>query len=134
MAYFAPANDRDARKFAVLFMEESFVVLDFLISPAYAQSAAQAPSMLQGIWPLLVIFPLFYFMLIRPQMKRTREHKEMLGKLAKGDEVVTTGGLAGTVRELGENFVTLEIADGVQVKLQRSAIGSVLPKGSLKAL
>jgi preprotein translocase subunit YajC len=109
-------------------------VLDFLISPAYAQSAPGPTSTLMQFLPLVFLLVLFYFMLIRPQMKRGREHKEMLGKLAKGDEVITTGGLAGTVREIGENFVTVEIATGVNVKMQRSAIGSVMPKGSLKAL
>jgi len=109
-------------------------VLDFLISPAYAQSAPGQTSALMQFLPLVFLLVLFYFMLIRPQMKRGREHKEMLGKLAKGDEVITTGGLAGTVREIGENFVTVEIANGVNVKMQRSAIGSVMPKGSLKAL
>jgi preprotein translocase subunit YajC len=107
-------------------------VLDFLIAPAYAQTAAQ-PTLLQGIWPLLILIPLFYFMLIRPQMKRSKEVREMLGKLAKGDEVVTSGGLTGVVRDLGENYITVEIADGVSVKMQRSAIVSVLPKGTLKA-
>ncbi len=109
-------------------------MLDFLISPAYAQAAAGASNPLFQFLPLVFLLVLFYFMLIRPQMKRGREHKDMLGKLAKGDEVITTGGLAGTVREIGENFVTVEISDGVNVKMQRSAIGSVMPKGSLKAL
>lgn len=107
-------------------------MLDFFISPAFAQ-AAQQPSLLQGIWPLLVLIPLFYFMLIRPQQKRAKEHRDMLGKLAKGDEVLTNGGIAGVVRELGENFITVEIADGVSVKMQRAAIVSVVPKGTLKA-
>lgn len=109
-------------------------MLDFLISPAYAQAGSPAGNPLMQFLPLVFLVVLFYFMLIRPQMKRGKEHKEMLGKLAKGDEIVTTGGLAGTVREIGENFVTVEIADGVSVKMQRSAIGSVMPKGSLKAL
>lgn len=109
-------------------------MLDFLISPAYAQASSPAGNPLMQFLPLVFLVVLFYFMLIRPQMKRGKEHKEMLGKLAKGDEIVTTGGLAGTVREIGENFVTVEIAEGVSVKMQRSAIGSVMPKGSLKAL
>ncbi|HUQ12042.1 MAG TPA: preprotein translocase subunit YajC [Steroidobacteraceae bacterium] len=111
---------------------ELHAVLDFLVSPAYAQ-AAQQPSLLSGIWPLLVLLPLFYFMLIRPQQKRAREVRDMLGKLAKGDEVITSGGLTGVLRELGENFISVEIADGVTVRMQRSAIVSVLPKGTLKA-
>ena len=108
-------------------------MLDFLISPAYAQSAQQPNALLQFA-PLLFLLVLFYFMLIRPQMKRSKEHRDMLGKLAKGDEVVSSGGLAGTVRDIGENYLTIEIADGVAVKLQKSAIASVLPQGTLKAL
>lgn len=108
-------------------------MLDFLISPAYAQGAP-APSALVQFLPLVFLVVLFYFMLIRPQMKRSREHRDMLGKLAKGDEVITTGGLCGVVREIGENFLTVEVADGVAVRMQKSAIASVLPKGSLKSL
>lgn len=108
-------------------------MLDFLISPAYAQAAQQPPNVFMQFLPLIFLLVLFYFMLIRPQMKRSREHKDMLGKLAKGDEVITSGGLTGVVRDLGENFITVEIADNVAVKMQRSAIVSVLPKGTLKA-
>jgi preprotein translocase subunit YajC len=109
-------------------------VLDFLISPAYAQQAAAPPGgALMQFAPLVFLLVLFYFMLIRPQMKRSREHKDMLGQLAKGDEVIAGGGLAGTVREIGENFISLEVADGVTIKLQKSSITSVLPKGTLKA-
>jgi len=108
-------------------------VLDFLISPAYAQ-AAPAGDPFMSFLPLIVLIALFYFMLIRPQMKRSREMKDMLGKLAKGDEVITSGGLAGVIRDIGENYLTVEIADNVPVKMQKSAIVSVLPKGSLKAL
>ena len=112
-------------------------MLDFLISPASAQAAQQAsqqPGALVQFAPLVVLLVLFYFVLIRPQMKRGKEHKDMLGKLAKGDEIITNGGLAGTVREIGENFITLELAEGVSVKMQKSAVASVMPKGSLKAL
>lgn len=108
-------------------------MLDFLVSPAYAQTAQQPPNALFQFAPLVFLLVLFYFMLIRPQMKRGKEHKDMLGKLAKGDEIVTSGGLAGTVRDIGENYLTVEIADNVSVKLQKSAIASVLPKGTLKA-
>lgn len=111
-------------------------MLDFLISPAFAQQAAASPSpqsLLGAFWPLLVMIPLFYFLLIRPQSKRNKEHRNMLGQLAKGDEVVTTGGLAGKVVGLGETYVTVEIADNVQAKVQKSAITGVLPKGTLKA-
>jgi len=74
-----------------------------------------------------------YFLMIRPQMKRQKEHKAMLDKLQRGDEVITNGGIAGTVVEIGDNFVTVEIATGVQVRIQRGAIGNVLPKGTLKS-
>lgn len=104
------------------------------MSPAFAQAAAQQqPNLLVQFGPLIFLIVLFYFLLIRPQMKRSKEHRDMLGKLAKGDEVVTSGGLTGVVRDLGENFITVEIADNVPVKMQRSAIVSVLPKGTLKA-
>jgi preprotein translocase subunit YajC len=108
-------------------------VLDFLISPAYAQQGA-APNPLMQFLPLVLLVILFYFMLIRPQMKRSREHRDMLGSLAKGDEVVTSGGLAGKVANIGEAYVAVEIADNVTIKVQKSAISSVLPKGTLKAL
>lgn len=113
-------------------------LLDFIVPAAHAQAeagaAGQQPGLFAAIWPLLVLLPLFYFMLIRPQMKRSRETRDMLGKLAKGDEVVTSGGLAGKIVTIGENYVTVEIADRVEVKIQKSAIGSVLPKGTLKNL
>lgn len=109
-------------------------MLDLLISPAYAQQAAAQTSFLGAMWPLLVMIPLFYFMLIRPQMKRSREHRDMLAKVAKGDEVVTSGGLAGKIANIGETYLTVEIADNVQIKVQKQAIASVLPKGTLKTL
>jgi preprotein translocase subunit YajC len=108
-------------------------VLDFLISPAYAQ-AAQQPNAFMQFLPLILLVILFYFMLIRPQMKRSREHREMLGKIAKGDEVVTAGGIAGKVVNIGEAYVSIEVADNVSIKIQKSSISSVLPKGTLKTL
>ncbi len=111
-------------------------LLDLLIPVAHAQATAapKAPGLLEATWPLLVLLPLFYFMLIRPQMKRAKESKEMLGQLAKGDEVVTSGGLTGRIHAIGENYLTVEIADKVEVKIQKSAVTSVLPKGTLKNL
>jgi len=109
-------------------------VLDFFLSPAHAQAAAAQPNALVQFAPLVVLVVLFYFMLIRPQMKRTKEHRQMLEKIAKGDEVVTTGGVAGKVAGIGEAYVSLEIADNVIIKVQKPAIGSVLPKGTLKTL
>jgi preprotein translocase subunit YajC len=109
-------------------------LLDFFISPAAAQVAGPAqPSPWQFPIMMVVLFGLMFVFMIRPQMKRQKEVREMLGKLAKGDEVLTNGGLAGRIDELGEHFVTLEIATGVKVKLQRSAISAVLPKNTLKS-
>lgn len=108
--------------------------LDFFLSPAYAQAAAAAPNPLLQFAPLLILVVVFYFMLIRPQMKRTKEHRQMLSSLAKGDEAVTGGGVAGKVVGLGENYVSLEVADNVVIKVQRQAITAVLPKGTLKSV
>lgn len=109
-------------------------LIDFFLSPAHAQAAQQAPSALMQFLPLIILVVIFYFMLIRPQMKRSKEHRQMLGNLSKGDEVVTGGGLAGKVAGIGENYVSLELSEGVVVKLQKSAISAVLPKGTLKTL
>ena len=109
-------------------------LLDFLISPAAAQAAAPAPgSSLVGLLFPVLLLGVMFFLMIRPQMKRQKEQREMLAKLAKGDEVITNGGIAGRIEDLGESFVTVEIADGVKVKLQKGAIAAVLPKGTLKS-
>jgi preprotein translocase subunit YajC len=84
------------------------------------------------LFPIILI-GVMYFMMIRPQMKRAKEHRGMLEKLAKGDEVLTNGGIAGTVSDIGDSFVTVEIAPNVQVRLQKGAIANVLPKGTLKS-
>ncbi|RDZ29085.1 preprotein translocase subunit YajC [Lysobacter silvisoli] len=115
-------------------------LLDLLIAPAYAQAAggAAAPGGLFGgglgglLMPIILI-AIMYFLMIRPQMKRAKEHRAMLDKLSKGDEVLTNGGIAGTVSDIGENFVTVEIADNVRIRVQRAAIANVLPKGTLKS-
>ena len=110
-------------------------LLDLLIPVAHAQGApAAAPN--AGLFNIVLIIAfigIFYFIGIRPQMRRAKEQRDMLAKLQKGDEVVTSGGLTGRVDAIGDSFITLEIADGVRVKFQRGAIGQVLPKGSLKA-
>ena len=98
-------------------------LLDLVIAPAHGMSL---------LFPVLLI-GVMYFLMIRPQMKRAKEHKAMLGQLNKGDEVLTNGGVAGVVTELGENFVTVEIADNVRVRIQRGSIANVLPKGTLKS-
>ncbi|HEY0232404.1 MAG TPA: preprotein translocase subunit YajC [Dokdonella sp.] len=109
--------------------------MDFFIANAYAQTAAPgaAPNPLMTFLPLIVLFGIFYFMLIRPQMKRAKEARTMIAALAKGDEVLTNGGLLGRIEEIAEQFVVLEIAPNVSVKLQKQAISAVLPKGTLKA-
>ena len=110
-------------------------ILDFLISPAAAQTAGQAaaPSPIPSFVLMGVIFLGMYFLLFRPQMKRAKEHRELVSKLQKGDEELTSGGMAGPIEDLGESFVTIEIADRVSIKVQRGAITAVLPKGTLKS-
>lgn len=109
--------------------------LDFLIAPAHAQAAAAAspPSMMSTLLFPIILVAIMYFLMIRPQMKRQKEHRAMLEKLNKGDEVITNGGMAGHVINIGENFITVEVADGVQVRVQKGSITSVLPRGTLKA-
>ncbi|PJJ98075.1 preprotein translocase subunit YajC [Lysobacteraceae bacterium NML75-0749] len=111
-------------------------LVDFVIPAAYAQQAtgtAAQPSMMGSLLFPLVLIAIIYFLMIRPQMKRAKEHRAMLGALEKGNEVITNGGLAGVVTDIGESFVTVEVADNVRVRVQKSAIAAVLPKGSLKA-
>ena len=105
--------------------------MSFFISDALAQADPTAqPNLLGGLLPLIIIFVLFYFLLIRPQTKRAKEHKQMVGALQKGDEVVTGGGILGRITDVEESFVSLEIAQGVKIKVQRSSIASLLPKGT----
>jgi preprotein translocase subunit YajC len=110
-------------------------LLDLLISPAVAQAAAQPGAPNPWTMPIMLIlfFAVFYFFIIRPQSKRAKEHRAMLGALAKGDEVVTAGGIVGRVDAIGDAFVTVEVSDGVKIRLQKHAISTVLPKGTLKA-
>lgn len=107
--------------------------MEWLIPSAYAQAAGGAqPNAFVQLLPLVLIFVVFYFLLIRPQAKRAKEHKAMVAALAVGDEVVTAGGILGKVTETGDQFLTVELADGVRVKVQRHTISAVLPKGTLK--
>ena len=107
--------------------------MSLFINDAWAQAAGGSePNFLVSLLPLVVLFALFYFLLIRPQTKRAKEHREMIAAVAKGDEIVTTGGLAGRVTEVGESFLELGIAEGVTVKVQKQAVSTILPKGSLK--
>mgnify|MGYP001551761978 FL=1 len=107
-------------------------LLDFFISSAYAQDAGQ-PGGLMSFLPLIIIFVIFYFLLIRPQMKRAKEHKKLVAELGNGDEVVTNGGLLGRITHVGESFVSVELAENVQIKVQKHAIASVMPKGTIKS-
>ena len=110
--------------------------MDGLIASAWAQSAptgAGQPSMFMQLLPLLLIFVVFYFLLIRPQQKRAKEHRAMVAALATGDEVVTSGGMLGRISEVGDQFLTVEVAEGVRVRVQRHTIAQVLPKGTLKS-
>lgn len=105
------------------------------ISNAYAQAAPAAASTesgLLGMLPLVLMFVVLYFVMIRPQMKRQKEARAMIEALAKGDEVVTAGGIIGKISKLGDSFIHVEVANGVELQLQRSAVTQVLPKGSLK--
>ena len=110
--------------------------MSFLISNAYAADAptgAQGGDPLTGMLFFVGMIVIFYFLLIRPQQKRAKEHRKMVEAIGKGDEIVTNGGVLGKIVEVGEQYLTIEIADGVQIKLQRHAVATVLPKGSLKA-
>jgi preprotein translocase subunit YajC len=107
------------------------------ISQAFAQTAPAAAgggaeSTLFSLLPLVLMFVVLYFIMIRPQMKRQKEHKAMVEALAKGDEVITGGGMLGKVSKLGESYLHVEIANGVEIQVQRSAIVQVLPKGTVK--
>ncbi len=112
-------------------------LLDLLISPAYAQAAPAAPGtgslMSTLLFPILLLV-VMYFIMVRPQMKRAKEHRAMVEKLSKGDEVITNGGIAGVIRDIGDNFVGVEVSDNVVLRVQKGAIGHVLPKGTLKSL
>ena len=108
-------------------------MIDFLISPAYAAGEAASPGLMDFAFPV-VLLVLFYFMLIRPQSKRAKEHRAMQSSIAKGDEVVTDGGLMGKITNIGDNAITVQLAENLEVKVRRESISSVLPKGTLKKL
>jgi preprotein translocase subunit YajC len=108
-------------------------MLDFLISPAHAAGEAAAPGLIDFAFPV-VLLVLFYFMLIRPQSKKAKEHRAMQEAISKGDEVVTDGGLMGKITKVGDNAISVQLADNLEVKVRRESINSVLPKGTLKQL
>ena len=109
--------------------------MDWLIASAHAQAATGAqPNALLQMLPLLLIFVVFYFLLIRPQQKRAKETKAMLEALQKGDEVITAGGIVGKISKLTDQYAAVEIAPNVEISVQRAAISQLLPKGTIKAL
>jgi preprotein translocase subunit YajC len=101
-------------------------------APAAAAAGGDMQSSLMSMLPLVLMFVVLYFVMIRPQMKKQKEHRAMIDALAKGDEVATVGGVLGKVSKLGDSYVSLEIATGVEIQIQRSAVVQVLPKGSIK--
>ncbi len=106
--------------------------MDFLISPAHAQDAAQSDPF--GFFlPMIVIFVAFYFLLIRPQQKKQKAHTELIGALATGDEVLTAGGILGKVTAVTDHYATLKIADNVEIKVQKSTVSAIVPKGTIDA-
>lgn len=116
--------------------------MSFLISDAYAQAAAPAAqdplSGVTSLLPLIVMFVIVWFIMIRPQMKKAKEHQKLVNELQKGDEIITQGGIAGRVSKVSENYLTVEVAEGkdgpVEVIVQKNAVGALLPKGTLKTL
>lgn len=107
--------------------------MDFFISNAYAQSAA-GPSPIGMLFPIILMFGVMYFLMIRPQQKRMKDHRAMVGALSKGDEVVTNGGLGGTITKVGDSFVSIRVSDDVEVNVQKQSIASLLPSGTLKSI
>ena len=108
-----------------------------LISPAYAQAAGAAPQggdLLTTMLPMVAIFVVFYFLLIRPQQKKAKEARAMLSSLEKGNEVVTAGGIVGRISKLSDQYATIEVAPGTEITVQRQSISQLLPKGTIKAL
>ena len=105
-----------------------------MISQAWAQAAGGSPADgMQSIFLIVAMFAVLYFLMIRPQMKRAKEHKAMVDALQKGDEVVTAGGILGRIAKLGDAHISVEIAPNVEIQVQRGAVQAVLPKGSLKS-
>lgn len=109
-------------------------MIDLFISNAYAQVAPAQGGNSSFLIMMVLFFVIFYFMLMRPQMKQAREHKKLIENLAKGDEVVTGGGLLGKITEIGDNFILLEVAKDTEIKIQKNAITALMPKGTIKAL
>ncbi len=108
--------------------------MSFFISDAMAQAApaVEPAPVWTGILPMVILFVVFYFLLIRPQQKKAKEHTNMIKELSKGDEVVTMGGILGKIRRVGENFVDLEVSKGLTLTIQKQQVGQLMPKGTMK--
>ena len=104
------------------------------ISPAYAQAAPGGEAGFMGFLPIILMFVLLYFLMIRPQMKRAKEQKQMIEALQKGDEVITAGGVLGRITRIADAYVSLEIAPGTEISVQKASVQTVLPKGTLKSI
>ena len=105
-----------------------------MISNAYAQAAGGAEGQLMGLLPIVLMFVLLYFLMIRPQMKRAKEQKSMVEALQKGDEVITAGGLLGKITKVTDAYLAIEIAPNTEVSVQKAAVQTLLPKGTIKSL
>ena len=105
-----------------------------IISSAFAQAAPSGDSGYIGLLPIVLMFVLLYFLMIRPQMKRAKESKQMIEALQKGDEVITAGGVVGRITRMGDAYISLEIAPNTEISLQKAAIQVLLPKGSIKSI
>lgn len=109
--------------------------MDFLIPVAHAAGSGGADgNAIYSIGMIVVFFVIMFFLVIRPQMKRQKEHKKLVANLEKGNEVITAGGVAGRVREVGENFLVVEIANDVEIRIQKSSVSAVVPKGTMESL
>ncbi len=107
--------------------------MSFFINDAWAQATgAGEPSLLTGMLPLILIFVVFYFLLIRPQSKRAKEHKAMVEALSKGDEVVTAGGILGKITGVSDHYAVVQIADNTEIKIQKGSVSQVVPKGTFE--
>jgi len=107
-------------------------MIDFFISNAWA-APAQQPGFASFL-PLIILFIIFYFILIRPQIKQAKQHKQLVASLTKGDEIATSGGLLGKIKQVGDNFIIIEISKETEVKIQKQSVSIVYPKGTLKTL
>ena len=104
--------------------------MSFFISDAMAQAGASAPSTFMSLLPMILLFVVFYLLLIRPQQKRQKEHRNMVAGLSLGDEVVTMGGILGKITKVEDNFVTVEVTKGTEIRIQRVSVQAMMPKGT----